>query len=262
MNYTTLLLERKERIGTIVLNRPDMLNAFSATSFKEFIEALHDMDNDSSIRVVTITGAGKAFSGGLDLEEAKKGPSEFDLQVVPLQGTLAWTAHIMRAMKKPLIASVNGAAIGAGFTIALACDIRIASEQAKFGAAFLRVGLVPELGSTYNLPRLIGIAKACELVFTAKIIDANEAKAIGLVNEVVPATSLAEATNKMATEIAEMPPIALQLARKALYQGLDSDLDAQIQFEQLCQSTCFRTEDHREGIKAFLEKRKPVFQGK
>lgn len=262
MSYTTLLLEKKDKIGTITFNRPDMMNAFNATSFQEFIEALHEMDNDDSIRVVIVTGAGRAFSGGLDLEEAEKGPSEFDLQVVPLQGTLAWTAHVARAMKKPIIAAVNGAAVGAGFTIALACDIRIASEQAKFGAAFLRVGLVPELGSTYNLPRLVGIAKACELVFTAKIIDANEAKAIGLVNEVVPATNLVEVTNKMAMEIAEMSPIALQLARKALYQGLNSDLDTQIQFEQLSQSTCFKTEDYREGIKAFLEKRKPVFKGK
>ncbi len=262
MNYTTLILEKKDKIGTITFNRPDILNAFNATSFNEFIQALHELDNDESIMVVIITGAGRAFSGGLDLEEAKKGPSEFDLQVVPMQGTLAWIAHIMRAMKKPIVAAVNGAAVGAGFTIALACDIRIASEQAKFGAAFLRVGLIPELGSTYNLPRLIGIAKACELVFTAKIIDANEAKAIGLVNEVVPAANLATATNKLAMEIAEMPPVALQLARKALYQGLDSDLDAQIQLEQLSQSTCFKTEDHVEGMKAVLEKRKPIFKGK
>jgi len=262
MNYTTLILEKKDKIGTITFNRPEILNAFNATSFNEFIQALHELDNDESIMVVIITGAGRAFSGGLDLEEAKKGPSEFDLQVVPLQGTLAWIAHIMRAMKKPIIASVNGAAVGAGFTIALACDIRIASEQAKFGAAFLRVGLIPELGSTYSLPRLIGIAKACELVFTARIIDANEAKAIGLVNEVVPAADLAAATNKMAMEIAGMPATALQLARKALYQGLDSNLDAQIQFEQLSQSTCFKTEDHIEGMKAVLEKRKPVFKGK
>lgn len=262
MNYTTLILEKKDKIGTITFNRPEILNAFNATSFNEFIQALHELDNDESIMVVIITGAGRAFSGGLDLEEAKKGPSEFDLQVVPLQGTLAWIAHIMRAMKKPIIASVNGAAVGAGFTIALACDIRIASEQAKFGAAFLRVGLIPELGSTYSLPRLIGIAKACELVFTARIIDANEAKAIGLVNEVVTPADLAAATNKMAMEIAEMPATALQLARKALYQGLDSNLDAQIQFEQLSQSTCFKTEDHIEGMKAVLEKRKPIFKGK
>lgn len=262
MKYTMLLVEKKEQIGTITFNRPEKLNALNEQAFNEFIEALSDMDRDSEISVVVITGAGRAFSAGLDLDEARSGPRESALQVVPIQGSVAWIPHIMRNMKQPIIASINGPAVGAGFTIALACDIRIASEEAQMSAPFVRVGLIPELGSTYYLPRLIGVAKACELVFTGKMIGAKEAKEIGLVNEVVAKDELEAATYKMATEIAQAAPIPLQLAKKALYQGLDSDLVTQIQFEQLGQSTCFKSEDFREGIKAFLEKRRPLFKGK
>lgn len=262
MKYATLLVEKKERIGTITFNRPEKLNALNEQCIGEFIEALSDIDRDNEIRVVIITGAGRAFSAGLDLDEASKGPSESALQVVPIQGSVSWIPHIMRNMKKPIIASLNGPAVGAGFTIALACDIRIASEEAQMSAAFVRVGLIPEFGSTYNLPRLIGVAKACELVFTGKTIGAKEAREIGLVNEVIARDELEAATYKMATEITQAAPIPLQLAKKALYQGLDSDMDTQIQFEQLAQSTCFKTEDFREGIKAFFEKRRPLFKGK
>lgn len=262
MKYTTLLLEKREKIGTITFNRPEKLNALNRQSFDEFIEALSDMDRDSEIRVVIITGAGRAFSAGLDLEEARSGPSESGLQVVPIQGSVAWIPHMMRNMRKPIIGSINGAAVGAGFTIALSCDIRIASEEARMSAAFVRVGLIPELGSTYTLPRLIGIAKACEIVFTGKIIGAAEAREIGLVNEVVAKGELQTATYKMAGEIAQAAPIPLQLSKEALYQGLDSDLVTQIQFEQLGQSTCFKSEDFREGIRAFIEKRAPIFKGK
>jgi 2-(1,2-epoxy-1,2-dihydrophenyl)acetyl-CoA isomerase len=219
------------------------------------------VDQDEEAMVVVITGAGRAFCAGVDLaaasEKAQKGAP-----AVPPQESYLWIPHILRNMKKPVIAAINGVAIGAGFTIALACDIRIASEEAKFSAAFLRVGLVPELGSTYNLPRLIGIAKACELVFTGKTIEAAEAKAIGLLNQVVPAVELEEATLKMARDITQVAPMALQLAKQALYQGLDSELVAQIKLETLAQSFCFKSDDLREGIQAFTEKRKPEFKGK
>ncbi len=261
MEYATLLVGREGNIGSITLNRPNQMNAFTPEMFDEFIQALLEMDADDDVRVVIITGAGRAFTVGLDIAEASKGPSEFDKQVVPLQGTLAWTAQIMRNLKKPIICAINGVAVGAGFSIALASDIRIMAEEAQIGGPFLRVGLIPEIGSTYNLPRLVGMGKACELVFTGKMIDAKEAKKIGLVNDIVPKDQLEEATNKMASQIATAAPIPLQLARKALYQGLDSDLATQIQFEQLGQSTCFKTEDYREGMKAFLEKRKPEFKG-
>ncbi len=262
MSYTTLLIEKKEQVGTITFNRPEMLNAFSQLGFREFIQALKEMDGDREIRVVVVTGAGRAFSAGLDVDEARQGPPETGLQVTPLQDTVAWIPHIMRNMGKPVIAAINGSAVGAGFTIALACDIRIASEDAKLGASFTRVGLIPELGSSYTLPRLIGIGKACELIFAGKTIDANEAKAIGLVNDVVPRDGLAAAAAKMATEILKSAPMAVQLAKKALYQGLDTDLVTQLHFEQLAQSSCFKSEDFKEATKAFAEKRKPDFKGK
>lgn len=261
MEYKTLIVNREGGIGTLTLNRPDKMNAFTQEMFQEFIAGLLELDEDDDVRVVIITGAGKAFTVGLDVAEASKGPSDFDKQVVPLQGTLAWTAQIMRNLKKPIICAINGVAVGAGFSIALASDIRIMAEGARIGGPFVRVGLVPEMGSTYNLPRLVGMGKACELVFTGKIIDAKEAKEIGLVNSVVPGENLAEQTKKMALEILEASPIALQLARKALYQGMDCDLPTQVQFEQLSQSTCFKSDDYMEGMKAFLEKRKPEFKG-
>jgi 2-(1,2-epoxy-1,2-dihydrophenyl)acetyl-CoA isomerase len=263
MNYTTLLVEKKEKVGTITFNRPEKLNAFSEQAFCEFIEVLDEVDRDNEIAVVVITGAGRAFSAGLDLDEARQGPTESGLQLVPAQGSVSWIPHIMRNMKKPIIASINGHAVGAGFTIALACDIRIIAEEAKMGAPFVRMGLVPELGSTYSLPRLIGIAKACELIFTGKTIDAREALAIGLVNAVVPRDELEAATAKMAAEIAtQAAPLPLQIAKKALYQGLDSDLVTQIAYEQLGQSTCFKSEDFKESVAAFQEKRKAIFKGK
>ena len=261
MEYKTLLVNREGGIGTLTLNRPEKMNAFTQEMFREFIAGLLELDADDEVRVVVITGAGKAFTVGLDVAEASKGPSDFDKQVVPLQGTLAWTAQIMRNLKKPIICAINGVAVGAGFSIALASDIRIMAEAAKIGGPFLKVGLVPEMGSTYNLPRLIGMGKACELVFTGKIIDAKEALEIGLVNTVVPAEELENVTKKLAAEILQASPIALQLARKAMYQGMDCDLPTQVQFEQLAQSTCFKSEDYMEGMKAFLEKRKPQFKG-
>ena len=261
MAYTELLVEKKDGIGTITFNRPDKMNALSKTSFREFIQALQEMDGDKDVMVIIITGAGRAFTAGLDLAETKDGPGEEALQAVPMQGSTAWIGHIMRNIRKPIIAAINGPAVGGGFTIALACDIRIASEDARLGAAFLRVGLIPELGSTYNLPRLVGIAKACELIFTAKTVDAREAKEIGLVNQVVPGDQLQEFTLKMAADITKAAPIALQLAKKALYQGLDTDMVTALQFEQLGQSTCFKSNDFKEGIQAFLEKRKPQFKG-
>jgi 2-(1,2-epoxy-1,2-dihydrophenyl)acetyl-CoA isomerase len=261
MEYTTLIVEKKEHIGTVKFNRPEKLNAMSNQGFDEFVQALLAMDRDDEVRVVIVTGAGRAFSAGLDLNEARKN-LEAGFSVVPVQGTIAWIAHIIRNMTKPVIAALNGLAVGGGFTIALACDIRIASEEAQLSAAFLRVGLVPEFGSTYNLPRLVGIAKACELVFTGKTLGAKEAREIGLVNEVVPKSELEAVTNKMAAEIVQVAPIALKLAKQALYQGLDADLVTQIKFETLGQSVCFGSEDFKEGMQAFAEKRKPVFKGK
>ncbi|MBI4765418.1 MAG: enoyl-CoA hydratase [Deltaproteobacteria bacterium] len=264
MNYKTIILEKKEGIATITLNRPDKLNAWSAQMGAEFKDALNDIDNDSKVRVVVITGAGRTFCAGADLNEFNVAIQE---DMSPAQrvrneankDVLGCTE--IRRMLIPFIASINGSALGVGLTLPLACDIRIASDRAKLGAIFSRVGLIPEFGSTYNLPRIIGIAKACELTFTGRIIDATEAEKIGMVNQVVLHEDLKRVTQEMARTIAQAPPLAIQMGKLSLYQGLDANLHTQSVWERLVQNYLKYTEDHKEGIRAFLEKRSPMFKG-
>lgn len=268
MTYETLVIENKEGVQTIRFNRPDQMNAANIRLTDELLNALVAVDRDDDTRVVVITGAGNAFCAGIDIPEAihrieTKQPilSSMD-HMVPSQASVPWIPLIIRQMKKPVIAAINGPALGIGFSVALACDIRIASDTAQMGAPFVRVGLTPEFGSSYNLPRLVGLGKACELIFTGDMIGAAESKAIGLVNEVVPRAELEQYTYKMARKIAQSPLLALQLAKRSLYQGMDTDFVSQLQLEALAIGVCAQTEDHLEALKAFLEKRKPVFKDK
>jgi enoyl-CoA hydratase/carnithine racemase len=169
---------------------------------------------------------------------------------------------MMRDAPKPLIAAVNGAAAGAGMNLALACDIRLASSAARFSQAFVRRGLHPDWGGTYFLPRVVGMAKACELVFTGAIVDADEALRLGIVSAVHAPERLMPAVYELAGRIAAGPPIAIRLARRALYRNQEADLRAALEFETFAQNTCFETEDAREGIRAFVEKREPKFEGR
>jgi len=265
MEYETVILEKKGNIGTITLNRPEKLNALNDRMAEELVDVLGAADRDDDIRAVVVTGAGRAFSAGADIqeffltkiEERKKGATH-DVTKDFIEGIPLALARV----RKPVIASINGAAVGFGCTITLGCDVRIASENARFSLAFARVGLSPEMGSTYFLPRLVGIGKACELVFTGKTIDAKEAKEIGLVNQVVPADGLREATYEMAGSIAKLAPLALRVSKRALYRGMDNDLTTQVQHEAFAIVYLRGTEDHEEGAKAFLEKREPVFKGR
>lgn len=265
MNYETIILEKKENIATITLNRSEKLNAENPRMAEELIDVFGNVDQDDDVRVVVITGAGRAFCAGADIqesflpriEEKKRGIIRDVTREFTEKGCLA-----LARVRKPVIASINGPAVGFGCTLTLVCDIRIASEKARFSMAFARVGLAPEFGSSYFLPRLVGIGKACELVFTAKMIDAKEAKEIGLINEVVPADELKKATYELASSIAKLAPIALRVAKRALYQGMDNDLITQAQYEAFAINYLRRTEDHEEGARAFLEKKEPVFKGK
>lgn len=264
-SYETIRLEKDDGVGTIFLNRPDKLNAMNAKMSEEVRDAVCVMDNDPEVKVVVITGDGRAFCAGGDIESfadaVKQGDPEVGgIYLVPT--AFNSTPLALRQMKKPTIASLNGHAVGAGCTLALCCDIRIAAEKAQIGAIFVTVGLIPEYGSTYNLSRLVGIAKACELALTGKVIGAQEAKEIGLVNQVVPLEDLETTTKQMAKSIAQWPITATQLAKRLLYQGLDNNFAAQLQFEAFGLTTCMHTEDHAEALNAFLEKRKPVFKGK
>ena len=265
MTYETITLEKKGNIATITLNRPEKLNALNLKMGEELLDVFNVVAQDNDARVVIITGAGRAFCAGADIQErflpkieqGKKGiiddmTADFN-ELFPL--TLA-------KVRKPVIAAINGPAVGFGCTITLLCDIRIASENARFSLAFCRMGLSPEMGSTYFLPRLVGMGKACELVFTAKMIDAKEAKEIGLVNQVVPANELMKASYEMANSIAKLAPLALRVSKRALYEGMNNDLVTQLQYETFAINYLRGTKDHEEGARAFLEKREPVFKGK
>lgn len=264
--YETIILEKEENIATITLNRPEKLNAENPKLAEELIDVFGVVDRDDDVKVVVITGAGRAFCAGADLkerflkrvEDKKKGIVEDVTREFSEVGCMA-----LARVRRPVIASINGPAIGVGCTLALACDIRIASEKATFGLTFARVGLMPEFGSTYLLPRLIGVGKACELVFTARMIDAKEAKEIGLVNQVVPHDELSQKTYEMAKSITKLAPLSIQLSKRALYQGMSAtDLASHLQYEAFAVNYLYGTEDLEEGARAFLEKREPTFRGK
>jgi len=265
MAYSTISLEKAEGIATLTLNRPEKLNAINETMAVELLDAITKVEQDKDVKVFIITGTGRAFSAGADvkdlffkaIEQRKRGEERFDI--------LGWMDKMclqVKNMPKPVIASINGHAIGIGVTFPLQCDIRIASEEAIFSMPFVRLGIIPECGSTYTLPRLVGIAKACELIFTGKSISAKEAKEIGLVNEVVPAAELQKTTYELAKTITQGAPLAIQMARKGLYQGLDADIQSQLRYEGSALSILTKSEDHEEGVRAFLEKRQASFRGK
>ncbi len=264
-NYETLLVGKKDWIGTITMNRPDRLNAMTSTMLVELAQAFRQVDADPEVRVVILTGAGDAFSSGADLRDSAQALDKREEEAPVRQerrDAIPAVVEEMRVVSKPIIASIGGVAVGGGMTISLHCDIRIASEKARFGAVFARIGIIPEFGSTYTLSRIVGIAKACELVFTARIFGAAEANEIGLLNQLVPADELKQATQEMASNIAKLPPFAIQMAKRGLYQGLDTDIRTQMKFETMGLDACFRSADHAEAVRAFLEKREPKFEAR
>ena len=213
-------------------------------------------------KVVVITGSGKAFSSGGDMKSMAEGMANPTAESREQILDYYRTALAIRKVAVPTIASMNGHAIGAGLTLALACDMRIAAEEAKMGPTFIQIGLNPGMGTTYLLTRLVGTARACELIFTAKVIEAKEAERIGLVNRVCPREELAEETTKLAGAIAAGPPQAMKMAKKSIYLGAESDLETVLEYESFGQGVCTLTEDLKEGITAFLQKRDPEFKGK
>jgi 2-(1,2-epoxy-1,2-dihydrophenyl)acetyl-CoA isomerase len=263
MAYSYILYEKKDdRIVLITLNRPEKRNPLTPKLREELIEALKEAERDEKIDVIILTGAGKAFCAGGDIEKFAKriqeeDPSQKRRSSIDRFG--AWAVEIAK-VDKPIIAAINGVAAGAGISIALLCDLRIASERTKFILAFARMGLVPDVGLTYLLPRTIGMGKALELFYTAGKLDAQEAYGIGLVNKIVPHEKLMEEALAMASQIAKGPRIALRLIKRAVYRELVSSLQEQTELEGLMQNICFSTEDHKEGVKAFLEKRAPNFR--
>ncbi len=267
MTYNSVILERKDGIATLTLNRPQSLNALTTEMGRELREAIVEVGSDLESRVLVMTGAGRAFCAGEDVKERPGDSPQVRARQTPLMKLAGGPAGLMqyasslRGMLKPTIAAVNGPAVGQGLSIALGCDIRIASEDARFGAVWTRRGIPPESAGAYLLTRLVGSAKACELIFTGKIFGAREAKEMGLVNEVVPAEQLMAAANDMARSIADGPPIAIGISKMMIYQALETSLEVHGRLEFFGQDYSFKTEDREEGIKSFLEKRPARFKG-
>jgi len=260
MNYETILYRKADRIGWITLNRPEVLNALNSQVLSELPEAVRDASEDDNVRVLIITGSGRAFCAGGD---HKFLATLAGAQDTGGRGSVAEDIILgLRRMGKPVIAMVNGPAAGGGFDLALACDMRIGSENARFKVAFTKIGLVPDTGTEWMLPRIVGISKACRLIFTGDTVEAEEAYRIGILDELVPSDRLEEETMALARRLAQGPPIASRFNKTMIYRGLDTDLEKSLNFSGVCQRVCFGTEDFKEGLKAFAEKRQPVFRGK
>jgi 2-(1,2-epoxy-1,2-dihydrophenyl)acetyl-CoA isomerase len=260
--YEHILLSEAEGITTITLNRPDKLNAFIGHMRRDLAEALEHAGSDRNVRVVIITGAGRAFSAGGDISFMaelleRRNVDEFSR----ILGAGRRVISAIRSMMKPVIGAVNGPAAGAGFNLALACDLRIASSNATFSQSFVKVGLHPDWGGSYFLPRLVTQNKACEMFFLGDTIDAAEALRLNIVNRVVAPEELESATLALAERLRAAPPIALAAAKQAVYRSERADLDEMLRYETEAQLRCFESDDCHEGMRAFLEKRDPRFTG-
>ncbi|RAJ85329.1 2-(1,2-epoxy-1,2-dihydrophenyl)acetyl-CoA isomerase [Chitinophaga dinghuensis] len=257
---TALTLDIKDGIATITLNRPEVYNAFNDPLSYELQDALKKVERDAAVRVVVLTGAGKAFSSGQDLkasmEAGKRNLSE------SLHKRYNPIIRAIRNMPKPVICKLNGVAAGAGCSLALACDVIIASETASMIEIFINIALVLDSGSSYFLPRTVGYHRAFELATKATKVSAEEALKMGLVNKVVPATALDEAVAEEAKYYANAPTKAIALMKKMLTKGMTESLDEVLEYEAYCQEIAGNSTDNTEGVTAFLEKRQPVFTGK
>ncbi len=257
----SILIEQEAQIGTIVLNRPHHSNAFTVEMIDAWVKALEDLRSDPEVRVIVVTGAGKGFCSGAEVEILEKSASALERK------NLLWQ-HIHRipllleSLDKPIIAMINGTAVGAGLDMALMCDLRIAAKSARLSEAYARMGLVPGDGGAYFLPRLVGTAKALELLWTADFISGERAEAIGLVNHVVADDELRDFTYALARKIANMPPLAVQMIKRAVYQSRHVDLRTALDLISSHMAVIQSTEDSQEALQAFREKRIPRYHGK
>lgn len=262
MEYKNLSLEKKGGILTITFNRPKQMNALTQEANEELIDLFESLAEQNDVRVVILTGAGKAFCVGADmslLDTIGKGSLE---EVRFRVHKVVRMALIFQRLEKPIIAAINGYTLGQGLNIAIACDLRIASDNAIFGEEFINMALFPDLGGAYLMQQLLGPAKAKEMTFTGERISAQEAEKIGLVNKVVPADSLMDEVYKLATTLASKSPLAMALSKRTFNLALRGALENTINFEPSLQSILLSSQDHKEAVNAWIEKRKPVFTGK
>jgi enoyl-CoA hydratase len=258
--YETLIYEKKDNIGVLTINRPDRLNAISNQLTSELKRFLDEVEDDDSLRVLIITGAGgKAFVAGADIKELEERDALIGRKVSRLRQEVF---SQIENLSIPAIAAVNGYALGGGLELALACSIRICSEKAQFGAPEVKLGIIPGDGGTQRLPRLVGLGRAMEMILTGDFIDAQEAYRIGLVNRVVPDEELMEKTMELALKIAARPPLAVKYAKEAVNRSQAGDTASGYALESYLHALTCTTEDKKEGVAAFLEKRKGNFKGK
>lgn len=259
MEYKNLLFAVEEGVAIITFNRPKALNAMNSETMKELYDAVIRCKNDETIKAIILTGSGeKAFVAGADISEMKDLRPKEALAFMELGHE---TLRALETLPKPSIAAVNGFALGGGTEISMACDMRFASETARFGQPEILIGLIPGWGGTQRLPRLVGMGRAKELIMGGEQIDAKRAYEIGLVNQVFPADQLLDAAKKFAKKLAGLPGFAIKMAKHSINYGYDLALDNANRLETECCAQCFSTDDQKEGMTAFLEKRKPNFKG-
>ncbi|MCR8641820.1 enoyl-CoA hydratase-related protein [Paenibacillus sp. N1-5-1-14] len=257
--YETILYEVTGGVARITLNRPDKFNAFTQKMLLEITEAFKAAGKDSAVRCIVLTGSGKAFNAGQDLTEYGGHDIDFGGVIRTSYNPMVMQMH---QTEKPIIAAVNGVAAGAGMSLALACDIRLVSDKAVLANAFVNIGLVPDSGGCYYLPRIVGIGKALELAMSGERISADEALRIGMVNQVIPHAEFDEAVTAYANKLAALPTKAIGLIKRAMYKGLHMTLEDTLEYEAYSQAIAGHTEDFKEGTTAFIEKRAPEFKGK
>lgn len=259
-SFERIIFRKEEGVAIITINRPEARNALDTRTFQELGEAINECRVDKQVRAVVITGVESSFSAGIDLHMLAK---RNEGSAPPPRGAVdsQRVVNSIEELRKPVIASINGYAFGAGLEIALACDLRIAADEATLGDLHARIGLVPDMGGSQRLPRLIGMARAKELIFTGDTMTGKEAERIGLVNKAVPREKLQAETMALARKLAKGPTVALGLAKMALNRSTETDVRTGMQFEAQAQALCFHTSDAREGLRAFAERRTPEFKG-
>lgn len=254
----TILFEIKDQVGIITLNRPKAFNSCNREMALAWQAALDECKSNSEVRAVYLTGNGKAFCAGQDISELQ---TDITISTIISEHYNPIVQRI-RDLEKPVVCAVNGVAAGAGANIALACDITVATESAKFTQAFSKIGLIPDSGGTHTLPRLVGYQKAAALMMLSEVISANEAERIGMIYKVMKDEEFAESSYAIAKKLASMPTVGLGLTKRALNAGMQNDLTTQLALEDTLQAQAADTYDYKEGITAFMEKRKAVFKGK
>ena len=269
MDFESILLRKENWIATLTLNRPERLNAVTPKMAQEILSALEEVDNDDDSRVLVVTGAGKGFCAGADVGGMTGGTQQGMGTARNAEEMRRYHSRVvgriclrLQKMQKPTIAMVNGVAVGGGFDVALACDLRIGSKDARFRNAFVKIGLFPGWGGTWLYPRVMGLGKALEYLFTGDFLGAEEAERLGVLNRMVVPEELEKETMVLARKIAQGPPIAIRLMKLQAYKGLQMDMETALEMAAACETITLNSEDHKEGVAAFREKRDAQFRGK